>query len=165
MEEMRVYIANLGKYVEGELVGAWFTVPVNPDEVRERIGLNDEYEEYAIHDYELPFEISEYTPIEEVNHLCEMVWELPEDIQDVFPELLRCFNSVKELCSHADDIIHYPGCEDMIAVAHYLIDECGVFGEIPDKLVYYVDYEAYARDLEIEGFFVSTRNGMFNCSH
>ena len=24
MEEMRVYIANLGKYNEGELVGAWF---------------------------------------------------------------------------------------------------------------------------------------------
>lgn len=56
MEEMRVYIANLGKYVEGELVGAWFTVPVSPDEVRERIGLDDQYEEYAIHDYELPFE-------------------------------------------------------------------------------------------------------------
>ena len=26
MEEMRVYIANLGKYNEGELVGAWYMV-------------------------------------------------------------------------------------------------------------------------------------------
>ena len=25
VEEMRIYIANLGKYNEGELVGAWFT--------------------------------------------------------------------------------------------------------------------------------------------
>ena len=57
MEEMRVYIANLGKYNEGELVGAWFEPPIDMDEVRERIGLNDQYEEYAIHDYELPFEI------------------------------------------------------------------------------------------------------------
>lgn len=71
MEEMRIYIANLGKYNEGELVGAWFTPPVDFEEVKERIGLNDEYEEYAIHDYELPFEIDEYTPIEEVNRLCE----------------------------------------------------------------------------------------------
>ena len=55
MEEMRIYIANLGKYNEGELVGAWFTPPVDFEEVKERIGLNDEYEEYAIHDYELPF--------------------------------------------------------------------------------------------------------------
>ena len=67
MEEMRIYIANLGKYNEGELVGAWFTPPVDFEEVKERIGLNDEYEEYAIHDYELPVEIDEYTPIEEVN--------------------------------------------------------------------------------------------------
>ena len=40
MEEMRIYIANLGKYNEGELVGAWFTPPVDFEEVRERIGLN-----------------------------------------------------------------------------------------------------------------------------
>ena len=53
MEEMRVYIANLGKYNEGELVGAWFEPPIDFDEVKERIGLNDQYEEYAIHDYEL----------------------------------------------------------------------------------------------------------------
>lgn len=25
MDDMQVYIANLGKYNEGELVGAWFT--------------------------------------------------------------------------------------------------------------------------------------------
>ena len=87
MEEMRIYIANLGKYNEGELVGAWFTPPVDFEEVKERIGLNDEYEEYAIHDYELPFEIDEYTPIEEVNRLCEMVEDLPEYIQEELSEL------------------------------------------------------------------------------
>ena len=40
LEEMRIYIANLGKYNEGELVGAWFTPPVDFEEVKERIGLN-----------------------------------------------------------------------------------------------------------------------------
>ena len=44
MEQMRVYIANLGRYNEGELVGAWFTPPVDFDEIKERIGLNNEYE-------------------------------------------------------------------------------------------------------------------------
>ena len=66
---MRVYVANLGKYNEGELVGVWFTSPIDYDEMTERIGLNEYYEEYAIHDYELPFEIDEYTSIEEVNRL------------------------------------------------------------------------------------------------
>lgn len=65
--EMQVYIANLGKYNEGELVGDWFTPPIDFDTVKEQIGLNDEYEEYAIHDYELPFDVGEYTPISEIN--------------------------------------------------------------------------------------------------
>lgn len=54
----------------------------------ERIGLNERYEEYAIYDYELPFEIDEYTPIDEVNRLCEIVKDLLEDIQDEISELL-----------------------------------------------------------------------------
>lgn len=72
MDEMRVYIANLGKYNEGELVGDWFALLIDWDDLKERIGLNSEYEEYAIHDWELPFEISEYTSIEEINLLCSM---------------------------------------------------------------------------------------------
>ena len=161
MEEMRVYIANLGKYVEGELVGAWFVCLVNLDEVRERIGLNDQYEEYAIHDYELPFEIGEYTRIEEVNRLCEIVKDLPENIQDELSKLLCCYGSLEELCEHADDIVGYPACGDMTAVAHYLIDECGALGEIPDSLIYYIDYEAYGRDLDLNGRFVVTNHGVF----
>ena len=53
MIDMQVYIANLGKYNEGELVGAWFTPPVDYEEMAEKIGLNEEYEEYAIHDYDV----------------------------------------------------------------------------------------------------------------
>lgn len=87
MEEMRVYIANLGKYNEGELVGAWFTPPVDYDEMAERIGLNGNYEEYAIHDYELPFPVDEYTPIEVVNRLCAMIEELDYPISEVVDDL------------------------------------------------------------------------------
>ena len=97
MEEMRVYVANLGKYNEGELVGDWFEPPIDYDEMAERIGLNEFYEEYAIHDYELPFEIDEYTPIEEVNRLCEMVEDLPEYIQDNLRELQGYFSSIEDL--------------------------------------------------------------------
>ena len=113
MEQMRVYIANLGKYNEGELVGAWFTPPIDFDEVKERIGLIDEYEEYAIHDYELPFEIDEYTPIEEINRLC------------------------------------------------YLIVEAGDFGEVPEHLKTYIDFDACGRDLEIGGNYLVTSRGVF----
>lgn len=134
MEEMRIYIANLGKYNEGELVGAWFTPPVDFEEVKERIGLNDEYEEYAIHDYELPFEIDEYTPIEEVNRLCEMVEDLPEYIQEELSELQSYFGSIEELCEHEDDIICHSGCDDMADVARCYLEESGQLGELPAHL-------------------------------
>lgn len=73
MEEMRIYITNLGKYNEGELVGAWFTPPVDFEEVKERIGLNDEYEEYAIHDYELPLRLTN-TPLLRKSTVCVRWW-------------------------------------------------------------------------------------------
>ena len=123
MEEMRVYIANLGKYNEGELVGAWFEPPIDMDEVRERIGLNDQYEEYAIHDYELPFEIGEYTPIEEINRLCEMVEDLPDYIRDNMGSLLSYYSGVEDFCEHADDIILWSGCDTTADVAEQMLDE------------------------------------------
>ena len=155
------YIANLGKYNEGELVGAWFTPPVDFEEVKERIGLNDEYEEYAIHDYELPFEIDEYTPIEEVNRLCEMVEDLPEYIQEELSELQSYFGSIEELCEHEDYIICHSGCDDMADVARYYLEESGQLGELPAHLQNYIDYAAYGRDMELEGTFVVTNHGVY----
>ena len=39
------------------LVWAWFTSPIDIENMKERIRLNGEYEEYAIHDYKLPFDV------------------------------------------------------------------------------------------------------------
>ena len=41
IDDMAVYIANLGKYNEGYLVGAWFTFPIDEEDVKEKIGLNE----------------------------------------------------------------------------------------------------------------------------
>lgn len=161
--EMQVYIANLGKYNEGELVGAWFTPPIDMEDVKERIGLNGEYEEIAIHDYELPFEVNEYTPITEVNRLCGMVSELEgtalyhvlSDVQGYW------FGSLEELLEHQDDIIHYADCETMSDVAYYFVEETGALGEVPGHLQNYIDYDALGRDLEINGSFLETSHGIF----
>ncbi len=160
---MQVYIANLGKYNEGELVGAWFTPPIDMEEVKERIGLNGEYEEYAIHDYELLFEVDEYTPISEINRLCEMVAELEgSPLYDALSDVQGYwFNSLEELLENQDDIIYYPDCDDMEDVARYLIEETGVLGEVPSNLQNYIDYQAFGRDLEIEGSFLVSSHGVF----
>ena len=58
-------------------------------------------------------------------------------------------------------IILYSGCETMTDLAYYLIDEEQVLGEIPSSLQNYIDYEAYGRDLDIEGTFIATNAGIW----
>lgn len=161
--EMQVFITNLGKYNEGEIIGSWFTPPIDFEEVKERIGLNGEYEEYAIFDYDLPFEIGEYTPISEVNRLCAMVEEIAgTPLYDSLSEVQNYwFNSIEELLEHQDDIMYYPDCEDMADVARYFVEETGALGEVPANLQNYIDYEAFGRDLEISGNFLITSHGVF----
>ncbi|MGM0334289.1 antirestriction protein ArdA [Enterococcus sp. AZ008] len=160
---MQVYVANLGKYNEGELVGAWFTPPIDFDELAEKIGLNNEYEEYAIHDYELPFDVDEYTPIAEINRLGEGISELEGTA--IYEELKEIksmwFNSFDELIDNKDDIISYSDCDSMEDVARYLIEELGQLGEVPANLQNYIDYQSLGRDMEIEGNFLVTSHGVF----
>ena len=94
-----------------------------------------------------------------------MVEDLPEDIQDELSELLCYYSSLEELCEHADEIIQYPDCNDMTDVAYYFIDECQSLGEIPEGIRSYIDYEAYGRDLDLEGRFVVTNHGVFECPY
>lgn len=161
--EMQVYVANLGKYNEGELVGSWFTPPIDFDDLAEKIGLNNEYEEYAIHDYELPFDVDEYTPITEINRLCEGISELEGTA--IYEELKEIksmwFNSFDELIDNKDDIISYSDCDSMEDVARYLIEESGQLGEVPANLQNYIDYQSLGRDMEIEGNFLVTSHGVF----
>ena len=160
-EDMAVYIANLGKYNEGYLVGDWFTFPLDEEDIAERIGLNAEYEEYAVHDTDnFPVEISEYTSLEELNRIYEQVQELPEEIVENLNDFISHYGSLQSVVDNKDNIIFYPGCDSMEDVARYFAEEYGSLGDIPPQLSYYIDYQAYGRDLEIEGSFLETKNGM-----
>lgn len=161
VEDMRVYIANLGKYNEGELVGDWFSFPIDEEDVAERIGLNEYYEEYAVHDTEdFPIEIGEYISIGELNEMYDMIGELPDYITDALDAFVSHYGSLEELCEHKDDIYYFPDCENMTDVAYFCIDELSMLGEIPSHLQNYIDYEAYGRDLSFEGKFIETSRGI-----
>ena len=162
MEEMRIYIANLGKYNEGELVGAWFTPPVDFEEVKERIGLNDEYEEYAIHDYELPFPLEGNTRLWEINALCRMIQEMQGTPlyyeMDVVQK--RWFPSFMEFIDHKDQIRCYP-VQDGESLARYLVQEVQLFGEVHPDLLNHIDYASIGRELETSENYLFTDNGIF----
>lgn len=161
MEEMSVFIVNLGKYVEGKETGEWFRCPVDVDEVKGHLELSGDREEYAIHDYKLPFEIDEYINLEELNRLCGMVEEFDEPIQRALKELAAYYGGVEEVYEHKDDLIFYVGCDSPEDAAYYLVNDCGILGDISDEVRMYFDYEAYGRDLVLDEAILDTGKGIF----
>lgn len=161
MDDIKVFIANLGKYNEGEIVGAWFTPPINKEELAEKLGLNDQYEEYMVQDYEGPVVFSEYSTIGEINEAAAAVEALKgTEIYPAIKELIgEWYDNVIELAAHKDDIACYH-VANMTELAEELADE-GWFGDIPPQVENYIDYAKVGRDLEIEGGFVETPHGIY----
>lgn len=79
MATIKVFLTNLGKYNEGELVGEWVNLPFKEGEEREmlfdvleRIGCGTGYEEYFITDYECEWdgvEVGEFDSVMKLNEL------------------------------------------------------------------------------------------------
>ena len=45
----------------------------------------------------------------------------------------------------------YSGCDDMEDVAMEVVEECGYLNGVPENVARYFDYEAFGRDLDLEG--------------
>ena len=46
----------------------------------------------------------------------------------------------------------------MTDIAHQIVEECRYLDNVPDNVAKYFDYEAYGRDLQIEGNFIFLDN-------
>lgn len=157
--ELQLYIANLGKYNEGFLVGEWFTLPVNFEEVAEQIGLNEAYEEYAIHDYEAPFKISEYASLESLNDIANRMASLSDQEGKGLGEIIDMGYEIEEALTILEDSIFYYDCKTMSDVAYEICEETNMLEGMPERLQCYFDYEAFGRDLAIEGTFIEIEYG------
>jgi len=164
---LNIFITNLGKYNEGELIGEWVKLPVSEEELEavfERIGINEEYEEHFITDYETDItglKVGEYDSIEDLNELAETLEDLDEYEREIVEAMISEGYDLEEALEKKDDCMVYHDCNDMTDVAEQYAEETGLLDSIPENLRYYFDFEAYGRDMRIEGTFVFTNNG--NC--
>lgn len=172
---MKVWIGNLGKYNEGELVGDWLELPVHKDELdkflREVVGLQltnkevDEalardgvcYEEYMINDWECELdcvEYHEYANLEELNKLAAFI-EMSNDIDKVNAYCqYQNISDINEVCNviAQEDEIHIStpdyntNLSDEELVGWWYIDE--VYGGIEN----YIGSSAFDRG-SIEDYF------------
>lgn len=169
---LRIYLTNLGKYNEGELLGEWVELPVSQDELvkvfdriqicHDNVDYSDEcgnpYEEYFITDYETDIEgveVGEYSNLDELNELAEQLDELDEDANKAIQAMLLDgykFDEALEKANNGDYTI-YSGCDNMTDVAYEVVEMCGYLNNVPENVARYFDYEAFGRDLDIEGKF------------
>lgn len=171
--EIRGYVANLGRYNEGQPIGEWVTFPVDEDEwseVLQRIGISDEpdengriYEEFFFADWccSCDFHFEEYEDVECVNEIAERVDNLNSYEEEELEAMIDYgFDPEEALDKIADgDVLFYPDCDTMEDVAYEIIAQSGMLAGVDDTIARYFDYEAYGRDLEMGGTFIPTETG------
>ena len=161
MIKNKIALTNLGKYNEGELVFEWISLPFTDDELQvalDKIGINSDYEEYFISDYELNinYEISEYENIEALN---DLFWRI-DDLDDSQISDLNIILEMESNLNRALDILEnneYTIIDDVNnnedLGAGYIEEVYGGIEELPrETLEQYFDFEAFGRDLSFEGF-------------
>jgi len=163
---IKLFVANLEAYNNGRLVGDWIDLEnyVGEEEkLKKRLNeITKEGEEIFIADYETPFSnftINRDDDIYKLLEIEEQLIDLSPLEMDKVNYLLSWENyPIQKALSYYDDVDYYPDMS-LVELAQQFVDN-GVYGKIPDNIRCYIDYEAIARDLEIEGF-VETKEGVF----
>lgn len=163
----RIWIGNLGKYNEGELIGEWVDLPCEDfDEVFERIGIDEHYEETFIADFEndYGYHVDEYDNLEMLNGVAQELYALDElngekEIYITLNENGYNHDEIMRIIADYDYTI-YSDCKDMGEVAYEVYEQMGKIEEIEKTLPsYYIDWDAIGNDLEINGNFYEYANG------
>lgn len=161
MKKLEVYIENLhnGK-------NAWIELPTSDiviNKVLEEINPGDLHD-VIIADYETDIsglKVSEYDNILELNTIAEEIDNLSDDEVIAFQAYLEQYaNDMEQALDEVRQGNYriYYDYNDMSDVAYQVVNESGLLDGVPEKVKIYFDYEAYGRDLSINGTFIQINN-------
>lgn len=160
---LKINVTNLKKYNEGALVGEWVSLPCEGlEEVLNEIS-NNGNDELFISDYETDInglKISEYEDILQLNEIAEEIEGMYEDELIAFQAYLEQYNDIEQALEEVrqGNYTIYYDCDDMSDVAYQVVNDCGLLDGVPEEVKIYFDYEAYGRDMDIEGTFIQIDN-------
>jgi antirestriction protein len=151
-EDIKIYVADLAAYNNGKLHGVWIDATQELDDIQDQINEMLENspeelaEEWAIHDYE-GFEsanLSEYASFETVCELADFITEHGE----LGAKLMSHFGDdlAEARAAFEDYAGEYRSAADFAESLH---EDTGT--EIPESLRYYIDWQALARDMALNG--------------
>ena len=169
------FVTNLGKYNEGELVGEWVKFPTSAEEMKrmfERIGINEQYEEWFITDYECPVSgiydmLGEYENLDVLNYFTARLDEMPEYEKEKFVAIMEggCdeVGSLKDLINLTYNLDCYDFIEgicDNDDLGRYYVEDSGIYDtKSMGALANYIDYEQFGRDVAMDESGRFTDNG------
>jgi len=158
--DIKIYLTNLAKYNAGTLLGKWVNLPIEENvlskELKEVLG-NDE--EYFITDYEAPFNIDEYDSLQQLNEFTQKLEDMDDYDQHKLLYLINhSGHERKEALESYEDVEFYQG-QSLEDLAGDFVDE-GLYGDVPDKIKPYIDYEKLGKDLGFDGY-NETSEGVF----
>lgn len=156
MAYIKIFLTNLGKLNEQELVGKWVDLPCDLDKELAEIGVSDKpdkygryYDEYCITDYETDIpglEISEYSAVDELNKIAEQCENLDDSELAVLGAAMDGLNRTFE---DSLDIVRkgswriWSGCDDMTDVAREYVSELGGVFEAVNNYANYFNMQDY----------------------
>ena len=145
-----IYVADLGAYVAGKLVGKWLDLTTFNDvedlqKAIDKIATSSGYgDEWAIHDYcNMPSSLGE-------NPDLQTLLDIAEAIEN---NGVNQINAFLEIYS-AEDLDHFEDsyCGEWSSFQEYsddLFDECYLH-DVPEHIQSYIDYEGFAKDLSFD---------------
>lgn len=161
---LKIFISNLKEYNNGKIIGEWVSLPCEGlEEVLDKIS-NNGNDELFISDYETDLnslKIGEYEDILQLNEIAEEIEEMREDELIAFQAYLEQYaNNMEQALEevHQGNYRIYYNCDNMEDVAYQAVNESGLLDGVPEQVKMYFDYEAYGRDLSIDGTFTQINN-------
>ena len=164
INEMKIYVADLQDYNSGLLYGKWFNLEdfedaselqeaveemlqASPNYKEDVAGGYGEHEEWAIHDFELPWKISECEGFEAIYTVFNVYKEALENYEmEVIQSFIDWLSEDVEEGMVAKMDERYAGTyKDRSDWAYEYMSDCM---EVPEHLENYIDYDAFARDAE-----------------
>lgn len=163
---LKIFISNLKEYNEGQIIGEWVDLPCEGlEEVLDKIS-NNGNDELFISDYETDIsglKVSEYDNILELNDMTEEIDNLSDDEVIAFQAYLEQYTNDLQQALDAvrqGNYTIYYDCDDMSDVAYQVVNVSGLLDGVPEQVKMYFDYEAYGRDIDIEGTFIQIDNNI-----
>ncbi len=159
-----IYVACLAAYNNGYLHGAWIDATDDLGLIQAQVAQMlaaspmPDAEEYAIHDHEDygGYYLGEYAGLESAHNIAVYL----ADTGKLGAMLLSHFGGDLQAAQNA--LEEYVGCYESVAdFAQELTEETAA---IPESFRYYIDYEAMARDMELNGD-ILTFEESYRCIH